>query len=537
MQELFLFIFQCLIIVIIFFKSAFYSTFYKSIIFHVDLCTNGKTVMKKILSTNKFRILIILLIIAVAAGVSIYRSRSTKLLDREAYSEFRTAVEEVADSEEGGFADQQAISDFIKQWADDHSLEYKEDKHGNLIFDKPAAGRKKNVSPTLIAVSMNYETAIDNSQLLASAASIALSDVESGRRTVVFFNDEQNLAKGYRGISKKLISSKTKVIYLDKGSQNYISTASFQQRYSKVTIPAGLEPNPCDSAVRVTISGIRSGVIGSGINKQPDPFSALSSLLTRLKSKSVDCRLAEVSIGSNGNMYPVSLDVTIVLNSYNLNSFTGYIDKRIKAWEKAYSDTFEDLVYSYEVIDDEEALPETVYTADTTDKLAGVLYTISSGSYKYSENDAIPEGKEVGEVYGINCLTDLLTDDESITVRMITQGVDDSFTDRICNDNKAAAELYECSYEQTSYVDAFSNSKDSLARTFRSTYEKVNKNSTADITLPYKTDNFFTPCSYIAGKNSNADIIHVRMKSSHVPRITNTILCYIKTKGNTSIFK
>ena len=493
--------------------------------------------MSKALSNNKFRILLILFIIALVAGISIYRSRSTKLLDKEAYSEFRTAIEDVGKSEEGGFADQQALVDLIEQWADSHSLEYKEDKHGNIIFDKPAAGRKKNVSPTLIAVSMNYETAVDNSRVLASAAAIAASDIESGRRTVVFFNDEQGLAKGYKGISKKLISSKTKVIYLDRGSSNYISTGSFQQRDSKVTIPAERETNPCDTAVRISITGITSGVIGPGINKRPDPLSALSSLLTRLKSKSVDCRVAEVSIGNNGNMYPVSLDVTIVLNSYNRQSFTGYIDKRIKAWDKTYGDTYEDLSYEYEVIEDEEALPETVYTAETTDRLTGVLYTITSGSYKYSESDAIPDGKEVGDVYGINCLTGLNASDDSITITVITQGVNDLFTDRISNDNKAASELYECGYEQTDYTEAFSNDKDSLERTFRSTYEKVNKNDAATVALESSTDNCFTPCSYLANKNAKADIIHIRMKNSNATMIANTILCYIKGKGNTSIFK
>ena len=294
--------------------------------------------MTKWLSSNKFRILIIFLAICIAGGISIYKTRGTKLLNRELFSDFSSSIEEVCEPEAGGFADQRALMDFIEKWADDNSIEYIEDESGNIIFDKPAVGRKANVTPTLVAVSMNYETAGDNPRILASAAAVAASDVESGRRTVVFFNDEQGLAKGYKGLDKSYLSSKSKVIYLDKGSSNYISTGSFQQRYSEVDVPAEREENPCDSAVKVRITGIKSGVIGTGINKQPDPISALSSLLTRLKSKSTECRLSEVSIGNNGDMYPVSLEATITLNSYNLASFTGYIDKRIKAWEKAYDE-------------------------------------------------------------------------------------------------------------------------------------------------------------------------------------------------------
>jgi hypothetical protein len=271
--------------------------------------------MIKLLCNNKFRIAVILLIVLIVSGVSIYRSKNTQLLDKEVYSGFMSAVEEFAASENGGFTCQRDLMDFIESWADDNSLKYKEDKYGNIIFNKSAIKRKKNVTPTLIAVNMNYETAADNTQVLAAAASIAISDLESGRRTVVFFNDEQGLAKGYKGLSDKYISSKTKVIYLDKGSSTYLSTGSFQQRYTEVTIPAKRADNPCDSAVKITISGIKSNVIGPAISKQPDPFSAFSSLLTRLKSKSVDCRLADLEVGSNGNMYPVSLEATIVLNS------------------------------------------------------------------------------------------------------------------------------------------------------------------------------------------------------------------------------
>ena len=493
--------------------------------------------MSKLFSNNKFRIALILAAVLIVAVISIHRSRNTKLLDKEAYSGFKTSIEDVAGSESGGFSDQQELMTFIESWADERSLKYKEDKYGNIIFNKKAVKRKKNVTPTLIAVSMNYETAADNAQILAAAAAIATSDVESGRRTVVFFNDEKGLAKGYKGINEKYISAKTKVIYLDKGSSSYLSTGSFQQRYTSVTIPAEREKNPCDTAVKISITGIRSGIIGPGINKQPDPVSAFSSLLTRLKSKSVDCRLADVKIGNNGNMYPVSLEATITLNSYNLSSFTGYIDKRIKAWDKAYGSDFEDIVFSYEVIEDEVSIPKRVYTAETTDRLTGILYTIRSGAYRYSESDSIPEGKEVRDVFGINCITDIYAGTDSIKIPVVIQGVDDSYTERLLNDNKAAAELYECTYEQTGLVEAFLNNRDKLSRTFTGTYEKVNDSAASDSVLITATDDCFTPCSYLQAKNEKADVIHIRAKGSSVTRIANTILCYIKAKGNTSIFK
>ena len=492
---------------------------------------------KNIISKYKSIILFILIVIILAFAFSVYRARNTRLLDKDVYKELRASLEEKGEEGNQDFASQEELADFIRSWADQSGVVYTEDKAGNIIFDKEAVKRKKKVSPTLVCVSMNYETASDNAYLLAAAASLASSDIDSGRQTVVFVNDEQNLGNGYKKLSKDYFGNNTKVIYLDGGSKPYLSTSSFEKRFSTVYIPAKHEDNICDSAVKIKISGIKSGVVGPNIGKQPDPVSALSSLLTRLKSKSVTYRLADFELGSNGNMYPTSVEATIVLNSYAVSSFTGYIDKRSKAWNKAYDDEDgEDIEYTYEVVDDAYALPEKTYTEDTTDKLTDVLYTIKDGTYKYAESDVIPENREVDDVYGINCMTDLKEEDGYIKLRLLTEGYNKSYTDRIYFDNKAAAELYDCKFKENSRIEAFTNDKDSLSRNFVNTYDRVNESDAVDSTLEYDSDNYFTPCSYLSEKNSKADVVHVKMTKKTAAKTANTILCYIKSKGNTSFF-
>ena len=492
--------------------------------------------MGKLLKNNKFWIILIILAGALAAGISIRMSQSTQLLDKAAYKEFKEAVDEVADSEAGAFENQEALRTFIKTWFDNYGLKYKEDEFGNIIFDKEPVKRKRNVTPTLVCVSMNYETACDNSQLLASAAAIALTGVESGRQTVIFVNDEQNLGKGYKGLTDEYVTPRSKVLYMDKGSTLYLSTASFEKVFSHFDLKAEREENVCDTAVKVTIKGVPSAVVTTNINKQPDPISAFSGMLSRLKGKSAIYRVADVKVGSNGDMYPVSIETTITLNSYAAGSFTAYLDKRIKAWEKAYGKDNEDLEFSYKVIDDPEALPKTTYTAETTDKLAGILYTVKSGTYRYAENDVIPENKDVGDVYGINAVLGIAADENNISIRVMSQGAGEMFTNRMLYDNRAASELYECTYKTDSKIEAFENTKDSLSLTFKKTYDKVNDTTSAGSELRMDTDNFFTPCSYLQAVNGEADIIHLRMDGSNAVKLANTVLCYIKTKGNTSFF-
>jgi hypothetical protein len=268
------------------------------------------------------------------------------------------------------------------------------------------------------------------------------------------------------------------------------------------------------------------------MNKHPDVISCFSSLMSRLKSKSTVFQLADVEIGSNGNMYPVSMDAVFVLNSYNASSFSKYIEKSIKSWEKSYRDSYEDFEYTYEVIDDPDEIPKKAYSQKSTDKLASVLYTLKSGVYRYEEDDDIPEDHEAGETCGLNYILDLRTADAGFCIDIMTQGYDDYYINKITEDDKTVAELYKCKYEIVREVPRFLNIKDSLVRTLRTTHSKINKDSALSGLLEIKSDNYFTPCSYLMLINDNSDIVHLRLNKDNAIALTNTILCYIKTKGN-----
>ena len=475
-------------------------------------------------------IILAVAIICAAVAFSLYSTARVRILNK---SDYNTLTGEIKDAaEEGIFISQESVASYITGWADHNNLEYTVDKAGNIIFVNEAVERKKNVSPTVVCVSYNYETIRDNAGLLTSAAMIAATPMESGRSTVVFVNDDQNNGTGYTKLSKKLFRNNAKVIYMDYGSSSYMSNSSFAKKNSVINIKAGRFEPVCDTAVRVHISGVDSAVIGTGIGKHPDVISALSTLLTRLKSKSAIFQLADFEIGTNGSMYPVSMDATIMLNSYAVSSFTKYIDKRIKAWDKAYGDDYENLEYTYEVIDDPEAMPETAYSRKATARLTNVLYTIQSGLYKYDDSDSIPEGRKEGDIYGINAVTGIHKEENRICVDIMTQAYDDSFMQKIMDDNTAAAELFESSIEDKSEVPRFLNSRDSLYRTFNSTFSKVNSLTNTNSVLRLESDNYFTPCSYLAAKNENADVIHLRLNSDQAAMFTNTILCYIAYKGN-----
>lgn len=485
--------------------------------------------MKKLLRNWIFWLLILATITGLGYMFAQYRANRFKVLDRTAFNDFKTEFESTF---ELGIESQDQLSSFITDWADSNNLEYKTDSAGNIVFNTPAIDRKKSVSPTVIVVGMNSKTAHEKSSLFASAAMLALSDLQSSRKTVIFVNDELASGKGYMSLSNKLISSKSKVIYMDQAAKAYLSVESFAETVSEIKIPVSKEKHELDSAVKVKISGIKTAELGPSISDQPDPVAALASMLSRLKSKSVSYRIADFSIGSNGKMYPDSIEACILINSYSMESFTKFIDQTIKNWNKAYSKSNPDIEFTYEVIDEENQIPSECFDADSSDLITGILYTINSGVYTFTKSDPVPEGKNIGDPCGLNCVTDADVSDSSIKLRLISQGYNEMFLNRIVIDNQAAAELLSCDYSVVESHDAFINEKDSLLRTFKSTYTNVN--STSDNTIiKVSSDNKFTPCSYLSEKNSKADIIHLCLSRKSAAKLTNTLMCYIKAKGNT----
>lgn len=484
--------------------------------------------------TRKFYIIvatILIILVAIVTGILVSRSHSLSLLDKSSLKTFTTELTEACDS--GKFTSQQDLRDYITRWADSLSLNYTVDKSNNIIFSADAAATKKKVPPTVVCVSYNYETVSDNVDLLASAAMIASADLRSGKRTVIFFNNERNTGDGYKSISKKYFSSKDKIIYLDYGKSSYVSKSSFAMNTSTISIPTEKSPVNCDTAVKIHISGLASDEISTGVSKKPNTVDALSTLLTRLKTKSIICQLADFNIEDHGKMYPVTLDATILMNSYSVSSFTKYLDNQISSWEKNYLDDNENFSYTYEIIEDAEQLPTETYSDETLKNLTSVLYMIKNGTYKYDSKDALPDNREEGDVCGLNCLIGLRESDKgNICVDILSQGYNQTYLDRINGDNQAAAELFGCNYRIKTSEDAFLNEDSSVLRTFVSTYDKVNDITSASSSLEADSDNYFTPCSYLSKIKSGADIIHVRFDSSRTVAITNTILCYIVTKGN-----
>ena len=478
---------------------------------------------------KKTSIILITILVLLFSSIGIYKYQKIRIFDKTKFISMNTNLEKDGES----FSSQKDLRKYITNWADENNLEYKIDSNKNIIFQQQATSRKKHVSPTVIVVSYNYENAIANRKVLASAAMVAYTKLDSGRKTVIFVNNKNNDGNAYYGIDPKYIPDKAKVIYLDYGKSAYVSSRSFSQEDSVVTVNATREDITCDTAIRIKIGGIRSDVIDTNTGKHINPILLLSTVLTRLKAKSTICQIADIKVENHGYMFPTDLEATILVNSYAVVSLSNYLDKRIKAFEKSAKEDNPDSYYSYEILNDSaKNYPDSAYSKQTFDSLTTVLYALKNGLYRYGEDDVVPEGYEENSVYGINCIRQLVAKDDAIYIDISSQAADSSAMDILNKDNTAASELAGCNISKTAKLKKFKNNNSGLLRTLKATYIKVSDLSGDNITLQERFDTYFTPMTYLHRVNGSADIVHVKESSDSASVLTNMLLCYIETKGN-----
>ena len=483
--------------------------------------------MKHLSRTKKLLIIALAVLLLVFLAVEIYKIANSKMLDKSKYNELvaqlETDLSKASSSED--------ITNVITSWADSNKVSYSIDSARNIIFHSDAIYSKKNVAPTVVCTSYNSKDIASSIMPLASALTIASSNIKSNDYSVIIVNNENNLGQGYSTLSSKYFKDNANVIFLDYGDEQYLSTASYAAANNSVSIPMTKVDARYDSAIKVTITGIDTSNIGDSIGSQPNPINYLSNVLTKLKSKSIGYQLADVKVEYAGNMYPQGISFTILLDSYSIETMTTYIDGRVEKFEKSYSKDFPNASFTYKTIEKQSNVPKQVYSDTATDSLSTLIYTIKNSAYKF-DSENVPEGSKVGEIYGINCITNIVENSSSIDISLFTQAAKDAYLTKIIKENATAAEMASASATTQNKIAGFAAKDTVLERSMAYAFFKSNHSWSSPQMVPSSTDDFFTECSYIQQINGNMNILHLRSKKSLMDEYTNTLLYFIGVQGN-----
>lgn len=482
--------------------------------------------MAKIHKKRNMLIIILTFVLILIVAFSMYRSSKIKLFDKSTYSSLYKNLEEASKT----FTCQKDMRLFITDWADTQNLNYTVDDTGNIIFVEEAISKKKSLSPTVVVVNYNYENAEDNAKSLASAAIIAATDINSSKTYVIFVNNENNNGYAYSQLDQKIFSDNSKVIFLDYGKNMYVSTKSFACATQRISIPTDITSVKCDTAIKIKVKGLKTDCIDTSIYNRTNPIMLLSTILTRLKSKSTICQISDIKFGNKGLMYPDSLEVTVLLNSYSVDAFTKYLDKRVDAfYDKIGKD--EGAEYSYKILK-KKNMPKKAYTHETFDAITTLLYTIHDGTERLDKDSVIPDDYEIDDIDTIIAPNQMVFENSKLYLDVYTQAVNSDYLNKATKDNAIAAKLSGCEILESNILPAFSSKHMKLARNLQQAYIKVNNMYGDSITLKLDADTYFTSMSYLHKINPSLDIVHVKENSKTANVITNMIICYIQTRGN-----
>lgn len=455
-----------------------------------------------------------ILLALLLAGIAVYNYTKSNLLDKDKYKDFKKSLVELSEKVDSN----NDIHAHITSWANSNNIVYTSDSADNIIIKRnnQSGNSARNM---VICVEYNYKTFKNSIDAIASAEYISATDTTSSS-TVIFSKNEENKHSGIRALDSGYFKDKSNVIYLDSADSSFISRQAFSSADSVISIPCSKTPRTRDTGIKLSISGIETAPPSAAISSQPNPLTSLGTILTHLKSKSVLYQLADVKVGNEGNMYPTSLEATILIDSYELEDFCTYLDDKSTSYVEQYSKKFPKISYSYNVMLDNSKLPGTTYSEQSVEILTNVLYTIKNGTYRFEEPD-VPSGYNDNDVYAINCVEGLRIDGEYMNMNINSSAMNEAYLDQIVDETKTAAKISGASHKLTHRIGRFIAEPSELSKS-------INDANTIEAR---QTE--FSPCSYIQEKNENINLLHVRECDDDDLRTTKSIVDFLnKGKKN-----
>ncbi len=267
------------------------------------------------------------------------------------------------------------IADYCESFARARSLEYKRDKHHNLVIYKPGIGEALAVQahtdmvcektdereidfltdPIIPKINGDYITAegttlgADNGIGVAMCLALLEAKVEIPL-VIVLTADEEIGLLGANGIDRSWITA-SKLINLDSEEQGVITVGCASGATAEVKMPLDLIPEK-GKLVTLTVSGLAGGHSGVDINK--GRLNAVK-LLAAVLSKIDGIQLAEISGGTKDNVIPRK-----AVAKFFINCSTESLDSAIELVIAEAGKTEATTSIEYTVCDgSEKALTET----------------------------------------------------------------------------------------------------------------------------------------------------------------------------------
>ena len=401
------------------------------------------------------------------------------------------------------------FTDYMTKWAESLELDHSIDAYGNIIFTLPGTKAYEDVKDIIICCSYNPSDFYNDINNISICKFLIENTKDHGKLRIIFLNNENDNQKGALNISTQYFPKDSQVIVLDSSYKTHASLNTGNQTKMSLEIPVSKCDNLYNTAYKISITGIKAGSFDEKVNSHPNPIKILGELMAYLKMKSVAYKLVDINYETDGGVYPIGCEITLLINDYNKSKFEGYMESRIASFNEDYLELYENIKYSYK----ETKLPDEAYDDESTENIVSLIYTITNGTSKDIEDT----------VYAISSITGFVKDDDKFTLNVIS--------------NTRSKEAFSNLYEEISTVSTFVDAKLSIDNTYDGymgnmespLYFGLNNinNYVHNKELKAYDTVRFTANSYLANKNSNLDILHIFVNYEDAHDMAKTINYYI----------
>lgn len=408
---------------------------------------------------------------------------------------------------------QQAVKEYLVNWAKNKDISVSTDNHNNIILQIPATEGLEANKPSVILCGYDYSCIESSINSIVSALTIAKNDQTHGEYTVIFLSEDKGDIAASEALADKYFSDDSQVFYL--GNSNTSRIANATGGYEEYSLSKALKTAAptYNAAYKISISGIPAQRFGSSTSSAPNAVKILGSQLANLKSKSIWFELASFSGGSDAALLPSEASVTVVISNDLSVKFENNMERAVEKFIDKYQEDYPDVQYTYEPVE----LPAQVIAPEDANGIVSLMYTALNGVHYKDDNGDIASLVNIGYID---------TEDKTFKMSVAASSWDAALLAEISEAYQTTAGLTDFTFEAISkYAPCLIGEQHkAFEDSFRSAYKAYRNVKLDSVNMPE-----FTPLGVIAAKNQSMEIIALGITERTKDNFAGGIITYLST--------
>ncbi|MDX1536934.1 aminoacyl-histidine dipeptidase [Arsukibacterium sp.] len=368
---------------------------------------------------------------------------------------------------------EQALSQYIQDWARKLGLNVVEDKVGNLIIKKPATAGMENRKPVVIQAHLDMvpqknadkvhdftkdpiEAYIDGDWVTANgttlgsdngigmASALAIlgsNEIKHGPLEVLLTIDEEAGMTGAFGLERGMLEAEI-LINTDSEQEGEIYMGCAGGVDAQFSVPVSWQAvSAGNQAVTLSLSGLKGGHSGVNIHLGRGNANKLLARFLVAEARELQLQLSELSGGSLRNAIPREAQVTLCLPADKVD----LLQQKIRFFEQLVQTELAAVEPAIKFSLHEASLPEQVMTSASQQALLNLLHACPNGVMRMS--DDVPGVTETSLNMGV-----ISTNENQVQVLCLIRSLIDSGREHV---ETMLASLAELAGAEVSFSGAY----------------------------------------------------------------------------------